>query len=349
MKKHIEKEYKITLDKETYHRLLNDLRIDKTYIQINHYYSAPKDTGIRIREKEGKYEFTIKVKDKDRKIEYNIDLDDNDINDPKVKALLKELDITDIRHLGDLKTTRSDINLPKAILSLDKSEFLGITDHELEYELKDADIDDIDTLKEVLKMTDIKVNENTKYGNFIKAMTGKVAIFCADGLEECEALITMDLLKRAGLYVDLVSMNESDDILSSHDLRFKADKNFRDIDGDAYDVLVLPGGLKGTKTLSENKELIALLKKYKDEGKIIAAICAAPSIFVDNDLVRDDHFTVYPGFENGKRSTGNKAEIDDNVITGEGVGAAFEFSYAIIAKLLGEDKAEAIYKETQYI
>ena len=349
MKKHLEKEYKVTLDKERYLELLAELKIDKTYVQINHYYSAPLNAGIRIREKDHKYTFTLKVKADEKMIEYDIDLDKNDIDDPRIKALKEKMGIGDLRYLGDLKTTRSDIDLPKATLSLDKNEYLGITDYELEYELKDAAVDDIGPLKEVLKMNEIKVNENTKYARFLAANNGKTAIFCADGLEECEALIVMDLLKRAGLHVDLVSVNETNDILSSHNLLFKADKNFKDIDKDAYDVLVLPGGLKGTKTLSENKELIALIKKYKEEGKIIAAICAAPSIFVLNDLVKDDHFTVYPGFECGMRSSEKKAEVDDNVITGKGVGAAFEFSYQIIARLMGEDKATEVFKEIQYI
>lgn len=349
MKKHIEKEYKIKIDKETYQRLLKDLDIKRHTVQINHYYSAPKDMGIRIREEDGTFEFTLKVKKADHMQEYNIKLIKNDVDDPEVKRLLANMNIEGIHYLGDLKTTRSDVCYPKAVMSIDKSEYLGMTDYEIEYELLDHEIDDIDDLKEVLKMNDIKMDQNTtKYGRFMAAKNGKAAIFCADGLEECEALIVMDLLKRAGLHVDLVAMEGDLEVVSSHGLHFKADILFEDMAQDAYDALILPGGLKGTETLSKNEALIALLRQYEKDGKLIAAICAAPSIFVKNGLVKDDGFTVYPGFECGLTSTGEKATVVKNVITGKGVGAAFEFSYEIIKKLLGEEKAEAILKETQY-
>ena len=346
---HIEKEYKIKLDKKTYERLINSLDLTRTYRQINHYYSAPKDMGIRIREKENERYFTLKHYEDNKVKEYEFKVDS--IDDPKVKELLDDLDIEDISYLGDLSTTRSDIIYPKAIMSLDKSEYLGLVDYELEYELKDSDIDDLKGLREILRKNDIKEVRmmKTKYERFTEANCAKIAIFCADGLEECEALIVMDLLKRAKMHVDLISMKDELTVTSSHGLTFTCDVLFKDMAKDAYDALILPGGLKGTETLGASKELADLLKTYKDDDRLIAAICAAPSIFIKLGFVDDDEFTVYPGFECGLRSTGKKAVSTKNIITGKGVGAAFEFSYEIIKYLLGEDSAKAILIETQYL
>ncbi len=347
---HIEKEYKIKLDKKSYDRLREALEPLDTYTQTNHYYSAPKGMGMRIRQRDGKHTFTLKWHRDGKVLEYETEVESQDIKDPAIQTILKEVGASSPIYLGDLITVRSDRHYPKATLSLDKSSYLGITSYELEYELKDSEVDDIENLKEVMEMTgiDIVFSNETKYQRFLKASTAKAAIFCADGLEECEVLITMDLLKRAGVHVELVSMKDDVNVTSSHELTFRCDTTFADIDKNAYDVLILPGGLKGTETLGAHKELVDLLLKYHDEGKLIAAICAAPSIFVKNGLVKDGGFTVYPGFECGLKSASSKVYCADNVITGKGVGAAIDFSYAIITYLLGEEKAKTILEEIQY-
>lgn len=176
----------------------------------------------------------------------------------------------------------------------------------------------------------------------------KVAIFCADGLEQCECLIVYDLLHRAKINVDLVRVGEGLEVTSSHQLKFKADKHIDDIDFNDYDALVLPGGIPGADNLAANKSLIEAIKKFKTEDKLIAAICAAPYIFVDNGLVRDNHFTCFPSFEHGLTSTNNKVEVDGNVITARGLGANFEFAYEIIKFLVDEDSAKAVLKQIQY-
>ena len=161
----------------------------------------------------------------------------------------------------------------------------------------------------------------------------KTAIFIANGLEECEALNTADLLKRAGIRVDLVSVEDTKDIVSSHNLHFMTDMMIDDIDVYEYDALILPGGLKGTQT---------------KEGRLIAAICAAPSIFVKEGYVKDNHFSVYPGFECGLKTSGLKVSVDNNVITAKGLGASFEFAHAIISYLLDKEAADNVLKEIQY-
>lgn len=348
-KYHVEKEYKVKISASQYQRLLNTLPIKATLKQTNYYYKAKKDMGIRIREVDGKYTFTLKHYDGKEVKEFEFPIKERSLKDERIQDLLKAFAIN-TRYLGKMINTRANVEYPKAILSLDKSEYLGKVDYELEYELKDSKIDDIDNLKEILKMMNIECvfSDSTKYERFNAALTAKAAIFCADGLEECEALMTMDLLKRGGIYVDLVSVEDHLEITSSHNLHFRCDKYFEDIDKDDYDVLILPGGIKGTQTLSVNFQLIELLKKYKENDKLIAAICAAPSIFVKNGLVEDGKFTVYPGFESGLTSSRKKAYVDGNVITARGVGAVIDFAYAIIFCLLDEETADKVLEEIQY-
>ena len=176
----------------------------------------------------------------------------------------------------------------------------------------------------------------------------KVAIFCADGLEQCECLVVYDLLHRAKFDVDLVRVGEGLKVTSSHNLVFMANKNIDDINFDDYDALVLPGGIPGSDNLAACKPLVKHLLEFKANGKLIAAICAAPYIFVDNKLVKTNKFTCYPGFEHGLESTHNKVEVDNNVITARGLGANFEFAYEIIKFLSDETKARQILDQIQY-
>ena len=176
----------------------------------------------------------------------------------------------------------------------------------------------------------------------------KIAIFCANGLEECEALVVVDLLRRAKLEVDMISLEDTINIHSSHGISFKADKLIKDINHHSYDALILPGGLAGTKTLSQNQTLISYLHEFKDNNKLIAAICAAPSIFIDNKLVDEGKFSVYPDFEHGLKTSSLKVTVDNNVITGQGLGVVFEFAYEIIKYLVDEGLAKKVLDEIQY-
>lgn len=176
----------------------------------------------------------------------------------------------------------------------------------------------------------------------------KALLFIANGLEECEALNTADLLKRAGIKTDLVSVEKTKEIISSHNLHFTCDFLLEDINISEYDALILPGGLKGTMTLGENTKVLEYLKDFYNKGNLIAAICAAPSIFVKEGYVKDGHFSVYPGFECGLKTSGLKVTVDRHVITAKGLGASFEFAHAIISYLFDKETADKVLEEIQY-
>ncbi|MDO5440488.1 MAG: DJ-1/PfpI family protein [Erysipelotrichaceae bacterium] len=176
----------------------------------------------------------------------------------------------------------------------------------------------------------------------------KVAIFCANGVEECEALLVYDLLYRCELDVDLVSVAD-ELITSSHKLSFKTNKNINDIDIKEYDCIVLPGGDPGSKNLDACLKVHEAIDYCVKENKLIAALCSAPFILVKKGLLNDNEFTCFPGCEEGKISTGEKVHQHKNIITGKGLGATIEFAGLIIKNLLGEDKQNEIYKRIQLL
>ena len=349
---HIEKEYKLLLKAKDYQRLKEDLDFDEKRIQLNYYYDAHHpQIGLRIRKEEREHTFTLKDARQGFVKEYEFSIATNDLHDPRIKKLLAELKINDPSYLGSLLNTRYIKRLPKGELALDESVYLGQTDHELEYELDDPLSDDRKTLNDLLDKYGLSYikQASSKYGRFIKRRKSmKVALFLADGHEECEALIIYDLLVRAKINCDLISIQDELVITSSHKVRYYATQLFKDVDLNDYDAIVLPGGLPGTENLFNFAPLKEALLDFHKKGKLLAAICAAPSIFVRLNLVGDDEFTVFPGFEYAKKSTGEKVHQKDNIITAKGLGAAFELAHAIIKELVDEKTADEVLKAIQY-
>ncbi len=174
----------------------------------------------------------------------------------------------------------------------------------------------------------------------------KAIIIINNGLEECEALVTYDLLFRAGVEVELVGFTS--EVLSSHNVCFKAHKLLDEINPNDYDCLILPGGMPGTKNLENDSRVQDMVDLFVKEDKYIAAICAAPSILIHKGLLKNNKFICYPGFESGLLPANEKAVQDDKFITAKGLGAVFEFSYLIIKNLISEDKAKQILNQIQY-
>ncbi len=174
----------------------------------------------------------------------------------------------------------------------------------------------------------------------------KTMILCAPGLEECEALVVYDLLYRAGIAVELVGLEKN--ITSSHKVTFETDRILKDADLSGYECLILPGGMPGTKNLENDPLVQDAVTHFVKEEKLIAALCAAPSILIHRGLLNDREFTCFPGHESGKVSLGVKAHRHGNIITGKGLGAAMEFSELIIRALKDEETADSVLRKVQY-
>ena len=174
----------------------------------------------------------------------------------------------------------------------------------------------------------------------------KAIILVTDGLEECEALVTYDLLYRAEIEVKLVGLVP--EITSSHEVIFRPHLLIDEVQEKDYDCLILPGGMPGTRNLENDQRVQKLIDEFVEADKYVCAICAAPSILLHKDLLRNHHFICYPGFEEDHAPAEEKAVCDGKFITGKGLGAAFEFASLIISKLVSEDKAKEILDKIQY-
>lgn len=179
----------------------------------------------------------------------------------------------------------------------------------------------------------------------------KVYIFLADGFEEIEALTVVDLLRRAGIEINMVSITGKQEVTGSHKISVLADVLFEDTDFDDADMIVLPGGMPGTLNLMEHEGLDKLLKNFHRVNKNIAAICAAPSVLASKGILTGKKATCYPGIESKLTDSTVLAQDvveDGNVITSRGFGTAIDFALAIIKKLTDENKAREMANQIVY-
>lgn len=179
----------------------------------------------------------------------------------------------------------------------------------------------------------------------------RVYIFLADGFEDIEGLTVVDLMRRAGIQIDTVSITDTKTVTTSHGIEMKADRIFSETDFSDADMLVLPGGMPGTKYLGEYKPLTKLLTEFYENGGKIAAICAAPSVFAELGFLKGRKATSYPSFMErltGAETLEQSVVTDGNVTTSRGLGTAVPFALELIARLEGQTKAEEVAEAIVY-
>lgn len=179
----------------------------------------------------------------------------------------------------------------------------------------------------------------------------KLGVFMADGCEEIEALTVVDIARRAGIETAMISVSGKKEVTSAHNVTFKTDIPAEYMDYDMLDGIVLPGGMPGTKNLAANAIVQDTIAKFAKEGKLVAAICAAPSVLGEAGLLNGKMAVCYPGFEEkllGAAVTTAPVEIDGNIITSRGMGTAIPFALAIVSYLVGPEKSEEIRKGIIY-
>ena len=182
----------------------------------------------------------------------------------------------------------------------------------------------------------------------------KVAVFIADGSEEVEAITPVDLLRRAKVDVDVVSIMDSLEIAASRNVKITADKLIGDINFDEYDLLMLPGGVKGTNNLNSCELLKEQIGKFNEQGKGIAAICAAPTVFAGLGLLNGKDSTCNPGFWEALREGGanviedSKVVVNGNIITSQAMGTSVDFGLALVGYLCGEEAMEELRKNIRF-
>lgn len=169
MNPHIEKEYKMMINKKEYENILFDYSVNPI-LQTNHYYrTGYKDKTARIRIIDNKYIFTLKVSKKDYKEEYEFEIKDNSLNDERIIELFKSFNITSVEYEGYMDTYRAIVKLENGELCIDKSIYNNSIDYELEYELLDPNKDTFYVFENVLKKYGLiyHKSEKSKYKRFL--------------------------------------------------------------------------------------------------------------------------------------------------------------------------------------
>ena len=164
---------------------------------------------------------------------------------------------------------------------------------------------------------------------------GDVVVFLADGFEECEGLLVVDLLRRAGLKVVMASIMGRRDVKSSREILIHADCLAENVDFNKARMIVLPGGRLGTENLSKSN-LVKMKCVEFAEKKYIAAVCAAPSILASLGILDGRRATVHPDYERMMGDaivTGDGVTVDGNIVTGQGLGTTIPFAFQIISIL----------------
>lgn len=175
----------------------------------------------------------------------------------------------------------------------------------------------------------------------------KVLIHFAEGFEEIEAITPIDVLRRAGCEVVTVSVTGNSEVTSTRGLTLLADKHFVEAEYEDADMIVLPGGQPGANNLNRHEGLKKQIRQFHDQGKFVAAICAAPLVLGSTGILKGKRATCYPGTESqltGATCTGNGVERDGHIITGKGPGFALDFSLLLAEVLTGKDKANEVRK-----
>ena len=166
----------------------------------------------------------------------------------------------------------------------------------------------------------------------------------AEGFEDIEAFSVVDILRRADISIDTVGVPGTV-ITSSSNVRVMVDRKIAEIRAEDYDGVVLPGGGKAVDVLYRTNSLNDIIKKLDDKGKLIAAICAAPSILAKIGILEDRKATIYPGMERElPRPRDDRVIVDKNIVTSQGPGTAIDFALKIVEVLKGESKATQIRK-----
>lgn len=171
---------------------------------------------------------------------------------------------------------------------------------------------------------------------------GRAYVFLADGFEEIEGLTVVDILRRAGVDTVTVSITEDRMVTGSHRISVQSDICLKDMDASGAELLVLPGGMPGTKHLGACTALTELLVSSHEQGKKVAAICAAPSVLGDLGILRGKRAACYPGFEDrlaGASVVFDEVAVDGNVTTSRGMGTAIPFALALVEQLASKEKA----------
>lgn len=173
----------------------------------------------------------------------------------------------------------------------------------------------------------------------------------ADGCEEIEGLTVVDIVRRAGIDITTISISDKKEVAGAHGITFLADAKKAEVDFSTLDGIVLPGGMPGTINLGADETVDKVIREFAAGGKLVAAICAAPSVLGQAGLLNGKHATSYPGFEpklTGAVTSEDPVVQDGNVITSRGMGTAIAFALEIVSYFTDKKTADKLAESIIY-
>lgn len=179
----------------------------------------------------------------------------------------------------------------------------------------------------------------------------KIGIFMADGCEEIEGLTVVDIVRRAGIDITTISISDKKEVAGAHGITFLADAKKDEVDFSTLDGIVLPGGMPGTINLGADETVDKVIREFAAGGKLVAAICAAPSVLGQAGILNGKHATSYPGFEpklTGAVTSEDPVVQDGNVITSRGMGTAIAFALEIVSYFTDKKTADKLAESIIY-
>ena len=176
-----------------------------------------------------------------------------------------------------------------------------------------------------------------------------VLIHLADGFEEIEAISVIDVLRRAEVEVQTVSIMGRKEVHGAHGITVLADTLYENVAYTDAEMLILPGGGQGTQNLDQHAGLNEKLVAAAAQGKWVAAICAAPTVLGRLGILKGKSATCYPGCEDALQganvSSANRTIIDGKIITSRGPGTSLDFALTLVELLKSRGTAETLRKQ----
>jgi 4-methyl-5(b-hydroxyethyl)-thiazole monophosphate biosynthesis len=176
-------------------------------------------------------------------------------------------------------------------------------------------------------------------------MAKKVLVPIADGSEEIEAVCIIDTLRRAGTEVTVASVDQLQ-VTASRGVKLVADARITDCTNQTYDCITLPGGMPGAEHLRDSAELIGMLRKQKQAGRLYGAICASPAVVLQHHgLLEKVKATCFPALRNKldpAYASEERVVVDGNCVTSQGPATAIEFALKLVELLFGPAKAREV-------
>lgn len=178
-----------------------------------------------------------------------------------------------------------------------------------------------------------------------------VYVLLGEGFEESEAIVPVDLLRRAGVEVKLTAL-KGEKVASSHGVSVVCDCTLKDVEESEIDMLLVPGGMGGVEAIHANETALGLIQRAADRGAYIAAICAGPTILAHLGLLDRRKAVCYPGMEEQMLSAvvqkGKAVVADGHLITAEAAGSSFDFGLKLVEILKGKEAAETVKRAVYY-